>query len=216
MILKNYRPVSNLSFISKIVEKCALNQFMKYLESNRLLPSYQSAYRRGFSTETALLKLSSDILWKMEKQEVTALVALDLSAAFDTVDHAILSNVLETTFGVSEVALHWFQSYLSFRKAEVHINASKSQPRCLDFSVPQGSICGPVLYIVYASTLQHYIKDSGVSLLGYADDHSAYDSFNPKIFADEKRVTTNLEKVLVTINDWMNLNRLKLNPSKTE
>ena len=67
-----------------------------------------------------------------------------------------------------------------------------------------------------ASTLQHYIKDSGVSLLGYADDHSAYDSFNPKIFADEKRVTTNLEKVLVTINDWMNLNRLKLNPSKTE
>ncbi|XP_062599561.1 uncharacterized protein LOC134261111 [Saccostrea cucullata] len=216
VILKNYRPVSNLSYISKIVEKCALNQFMKYLESNRLLPSYQSAYRRGFSTQTALLKLSSDILWKMEKQEVTALVALDLSAAFDTVDHAILSNVLETTFGVSEVALHWFQSYLSFRKAEVHINASKSQPRFLNFSVPQGSICGPVLYTVYASTLQHYIKDSGVSLLGYADDHSAYDSFNPKSFADEKRVTTNLEKALVTINDWMNLNKLKLNPSKTE
>lgn len=215
VILKNYRPVSNLSYLSKIVEKC-LNQFMKFLESNKLLPDYQSAYRRGFSTETALLKLSSDILWKMERQEVTALVALDLSAAFDTVDHSILSKVLQITFGVSESALDWFQSYLSSRRAEVHINTSKSQPRYLDFSVPQGSICGPVLYTVYASTLQQFIKDSGVLLLGYADDHSAYDSFNPKAIADEKRVITNLENVLVNINDWMNLNRLKLNPSKTE
>ena len=71
VILKNFRPVSKLSFISKLVEKCALNPFMRYLETNKLLPDYQSAYRRGFSTETALLKLSSDILWNMERQRVT-------------------------------------------------------------------------------------------------------------------------------------------------
>jgi hypothetical protein len=69
-ILKNYRPVSNLSYISKIVEKCALKQFMEYLEKHKLLPDYQSAYRRGFSTETALLTLSSDILWKMENSRL--------------------------------------------------------------------------------------------------------------------------------------------------
>jgi hypothetical protein len=133
------------------------------------------------------LKLSSDILWNMEKQQVTAVIALDLSAAFDTVDHDILSNVLQTNFGVSDSALEWFKTYLSPRTAEVHINSSKSEPRNLEFSVPQG-ICGPVLYTVYASTLQHFIKDSGISLLGYADDHSAYDSFHPKSIDEEQRV----------------------------
>jgi hypothetical protein len=144
---------------------------------------------------------------KWKKQQVTVVIALDLSAAFDTVDHSILSNVLQTTFGVSDSALEWFKTYLSPRTVEVHINSSKSEPRNLEFSVPQGSICGPVLYTVYASTLQHFIKDYGILLLGYADDHSAYDSFHPKSIEEE-------QAVLVDINNWMNLNRLKLNPSK--
>lgn len=84
----------------------------------------------------------------------------------------------------------------------------------MEFSVSQGSLCGPALYTVYASTLQQFLKDSGVFLIGYADYHSAYESFNPKAFVDEKRVITNLENVLVNIIDWINLvNRLKLNPS---
>ena len=216
VILKNYRPVSNLSFISKLVEKCALNQFMRYLEINKLLPDYQSAYRRGFSTETALLKLSSDILWNMERQRVTALTALDLSAAFDTVDHGVLVELLHKTFGVSNNALSWFKTYLSPRMAEVHVNSSSSEAKKLDFSVPQGSICGPVLYTAYASTLENYIKDSNVSLVGYADDHSAYDSFNPNNIQNEYYVVQNLEHTLESVNNWMHLNRLKLNPSKTE
>jgi hypothetical protein len=89
---------------------------------------------------------------------------------------------------VSDSALEWFKTYLSPRTEEVHINLSKSEPRNLEFSVPQGSICGPVLYTVYACTLQHFIKDSGISLLGYADDHSAYDSFHPKSIDEEQRV----------------------------
>lgn len=132
------------------------------------LPNYESAYRRGFSTETALLKLSSDILLKMEKQQVKAIVALDLSAAFDTVDRIILGKVLPTTFGVSESVLSWFKTYLSPRMAEVHIKVSKSQLVDLEFSVPLRSICGPVLYTVYVVLYRIFIKDSGVSHLGYA------------------------------------------------
>ena len=86
LICKNYRPVSNLSFLSKILEKCALLQFNDHCIANNLLPDYQSANREHFSCETALVKLMDDILWNMEQQKITAVVAIDLSAAFDTVD----------------------------------------------------------------------------------------------------------------------------------
>ena len=108
--------------------------------------------------------------------------ALLISVAFCTVDHNTVCKVVQTTFGVSE------SSMVQNRMAEVHINVSKSQLLNLEFSVLQRSICRSVLYTVYASTLQQFIKESGVSLLCYADDHSAYDSFNPKIFEKEKRV----------------------------
>ena len=152
----------------------------------------------------------------MERQQVTALAALDLSAAFDTVDHGVLVKLLNSKFGLSGNALLWFKTYLSPRSAEVHINKSRSQPRALNFSVPQGSICGPVLYTAYASTLQEYINSSGINLLGYADDHTAYDSFSANNLESAHIIIKNLEKTLVDINDWMNLNRLKLNPTKTE
>ena len=189
---------------------------MRYLEINKLLPDYQSAYRRGFSTVTALLKLSSDILWNMERQRVTALTALDLSATFDTMDHGVLIELLHKTFGVSNNALSWFKAYLSPRMAEVHVNCSSSEAQKLDFSVPRGSICGSVLCITYASTLENYIKDSNVSLVGYADNHSAYDSFNPNNIHNEYYVVQNLENTLESVNNWKHLSRLKLNPSKTE
>ena len=127
---------------------------------------------------------------------VTALAALDRSAAFDTVDHGVLVELLHKTFGVSNNALSWFKTYLSPRMAEVHVNSSSSEAKKLDFSVPQGSICGPVLYTAYASTLDNYIKDSNVSLVGYADDHSAYDSFNPNNIQNEYYVVQNLEHTL--------------------
>ena len=93
--LPNYRPVSNLSYISKIVERCALSQFNSYLSDEVLLLFYQRAYRSNFSTETALMKLYCDLLVAMEKKKVTAFVGLDLSAAFDTVDHGILLTTLK-------------------------------------------------------------------------------------------------------------------------
>ena len=93
-ICGNYRPVSNLLFLSKVVEKAALKQFVKHCEENSFLPNYQSAYRKNYSCKTALVKLFDDILWSMEKLKVNLLVAIDLSAAFDTVYHGILIDVL--------------------------------------------------------------------------------------------------------------------------
>ena len=104
--------MSNLSFISKIIEKCMLLQLSDHCDTYGLQPDYQSAYREHYSCETAILKLSNDILWAMEKQCITCLVALDLSAAFDTVDHPTLLAILNTKFGLEDKALQWFDQYL--------------------------------------------------------------------------------------------------------
>ena len=181
-----------------------------------MLPSYQSAYRKGYSTETALVKLSNDILCNMEQQRVTALVCVDLSAAFDTVDHDVLLQVLRNKFGVSGVALTWFESYLRPRSTTVIIEDHQSSPVDVRCSVPQGSICGPVLYTIYASTLKEHIRNYDVSILGYADDHSLYSSFDPNSALNAHDVLQNLEHCLSSVNDWMSLNRLKMNTSKTE
>ena len=112
---KNLRPISNLQFISKLAERSAFEQTYDHLITHNLIPELQSAYRKRYSTETALLKVQNDILLNMDRQHVTLLVLLDLSAAFDTVNHEILLRRLETTFGITGTALQWFSSYLGNR-----------------------------------------------------------------------------------------------------
>ena len=170
--MTNYRPVSSLQFISKIVEKVTLDQFTQYCNRNSLLPNYQSAYRQYHSCETSLVKLVNDILWAMEKQLVTVVVILHRSAAFDTVDHDLLLEVLENRFGIAGTAKKWYTTYLKLRSFKVSIRGSTSQPRQLDYSVPQGSIQGTFLFIAYASTLDLFVQPSGIELNGFADDHS--------------------------------------------
>ena len=99
-ILKNYQPVSNLTFMSKMLERCMLKQFNRHTEQYQLMPSYQSAYWQFHSCETSLLKLTNDILWSMEEQNMTEFLPLNLSAAFDTVDHDILLQVLKNQYGI--------------------------------------------------------------------------------------------------------------------
>ena len=162
LLLANYRPVSNLSFISKLVEKCALKQFIQHCDDQNLIPDYQSAYRSGYSTETALVKITNDILWSFEKQHASTLIMMDLSAAFDTVDHQILLDVLENRFGITGTALSWFRTYLQPRFCKVCVNKSYSKLQDLTFSVPQGSCAGPVLYLIYASTIEDVIPPTYV------------------------------------------------------
>ena len=134
--LDNLRPVSNLKFVSKLTEMAACNQVHSHVSANNLYPSLQSSYRKGHSTETALLKIVNDILLNMNKQHVTLLVLLDLSAAFNTVDHDILIQRLTTKFGINRVVLNWFKSHLEGRSQHVSVQGSVSEKFDLKWGVP--------------------------------------------------------------------------------
>ena len=113
LLLKNNRPVSNLQYISKLTEKAVFQQMYSHMTINSLYPELQSSHRQRHSTETALLKVTNDILLNMNSQQATLMVLLDLSAAFDTVNHDILLERLDKVIGMRGVTLEWFRSYLS-------------------------------------------------------------------------------------------------------
>ena len=137
--MKNYRPVSNLSVISKVLEKVVVNQLSTHINSSNTSNQYQSAYRKFHSTETALLKIHSDILASMDAGKVTAMTLLDLSAAFDTIDHTILLRRLDDWFGVTGKVLDWFKSYLTGRCQRIKLGDCLSKAD-LKFGVPQRSV----------------------------------------------------------------------------
>ena len=151
---KNYRPVSGLCFMSKLVERVVASQIKAHLDMHNLGNTFQSAYKSGHSTETALLCIKNDIHLSLSKGMPTALVLLDLSAAFDTIDHKGLLECLSTWFGFADTVLRWFLSYLSGRHQSVKIGNKLSDPFELMFGVPQGSVLGPILvFIVYNTAL---------------------------------------------------------------
>ena len=158
LLFKNFRPVSNLPFVSKLIKRAAFYQIHGHMVSNNLYPDAQSVYRRNHSTETALLKVMNDILLNMNKQHVTLLVLLDLSAAFDTVDHSILLKRLSPKLGLNGTALNWFRSYLSGRSQRVCVRGSVSEKFNLRHGVLQGSCLGPLLFTVYASALFDVVR----------------------------------------------------------
>ena len=211
--LNNYRPVSNLSFFSKILEKVVLSQILTHINSNRLISQSQSAYRPGYSTETALLKVTNDLLTAMDNNDVSILTLLDLSAAFDTIDHEILLSRLQNTFGFEGTVLSWFRSYLTGRRQYVSINGKKSLATDVPYGVPQGSVLGPILFILYTQPLSHVISQHPVSHMLYADDTQLYRSSS---IAD---INSSLQKMEHCINDarsWMLSNKLLMNDKKTE
>ena len=211
---KNYRPVSNLQFISKVVERCALLQFSQHCDDHELIPDYQSAYREGYSCETSVIHLLDNILWGMERQEITPCLFLDLSAAFDTVDHDLFLAIMEAWFGMCGLALSWFASYLRPRSFKVSIGESTSQPRNLTFSVPQGSAAGANFFVAYCESLPSVI-DPQICLQGFADDHFMHKTCKP----NQEDLTSTLLLLSTTfdrVQGWMDGMRLKLNSEKTE
>ena len=142
----NYRPVSNLSFVSKLIERVIhrqLTQLSTYVETNQLLPPTQSGFRRFHSTETAVVKVYNDIVTALDAGLITALLLLDFSAAFDCVDPSILLQVLELKFGITASALKWIASFLTDRTHSVRVGTRTSKVCNILFGVPQGSILGP-------------------------------------------------------------------------
>ena len=213
---KNLRPVSNLSFVSKITERAVFDQVYTHVTDNELFPVLQSAYRKSHSTETALLKIVNDILLDINRQHVSLLVLLDLSAAFDTVDHTILLRRLERSFGVTGDALKWFTSYLSGRSQRVAVNGELSDRSHLSFGVPQGSCLGPLLFSVYAGKLFEVIKTHLPNVHAYADDTQLYLSFKPGSFESETGAKCAMERCIRAVRAWMVEDKLKLNEEKTE
>ena len=162
------------------------------MHQNNLLPDYISAYRANYSTESVLLKLTSDILMAMEREKITALVACDLSAAFDTVYHNILLNLLSSSFNIWGQALQRLNRCLRGRQTKVQIGSTMSQKLPLPYSVPQRSCAGPVLFNIYVSTLSRFLTEERTSdqkikpyLLRYADDHCAFEVFEPDSREDQ-------------------------------
>ena len=178
--LKNYRPVSGLCFISKLVEWVVASQVKCHLEANNLGNSFQSAYKSGHSTETALMSIKNDIHMSLSRGMLTALVLLDLSAAFDTIDHDGLINCLTSWFGFSGKKLNWFASYISGRSQLVKIGTILSNSADLKFGVPQGSVLGPILFSLYTTPLNKVISAySSVKFHFYADDTQLYIQLSP-------------------------------------
>ena len=214
-ILKNFRPVSNLSFLSKLIERVVDARFENHLSQNNLHEKWQSSYKKFHSTETALLRVANDILRDIDNQKCVLLVLLDLSAAFDTIDHETMIDRLSSRFGVKAKALSWFDSYLSGRTQSVLIENSKSKQCNLNFGVPQGSILGPKQFISYSSPLADIARKNQLKLHLYADDTQLYLAFEPT--DPSKKVSVeHLEACIAKIRSWMAENFLKLNDDKTE
>ena len=214
-IFKNYRPVSNLSFTSKLVEKAALNQLIPHLESTKVYAVNNSAYKKYHSTDTLLTKIHSNIINNIDNQKLTLLVLLDLSAAFDTINIDKLINTLNNHFNVKHNALHWITSYLTERKQRIYIKNAISDIFHLNQGVPQGSCLGPIAFLTYISTLYDIIKDYLPSVDSFADDTQLHLSFGPEN-TDVQNAKIEIEKCIDAIRKWMLTNNLLINDSKTE
>ena len=206
--VSNYRPISLLSSFSKIYEKIMHNRIMKFLNVNNSLFGMQYGFRPGRSCEHALLDAQSTISDSLNKRQISILLLIDFSKAFDMVDHTILLWKLEY-YGIRGLAQQWLKSYLSNRKQFVSINGSNSGEECITYGVPQGSILGPLLFIIYINDIPEIACFAKFIL--YADDANIIltgDNIDD-LYKQLINLTTTLLK-------WVNCNGLALNLKKTK
>ena len=209
----SYRPVSNLTFLSKVLERIVHRQLVQYLTVKNLFPRLQSAYRRSHSTETALLKVFTDVINAIDAGEVALLSFLDFSAAFDTVDHKILLRKLSSSFGFSSTVYNWFSSYLTGRTQYVDFAEQRTEPRHVMYGVPQGSVLGPLLFVLYTTEIGNIVHKNDLNHHSLADDSQIYSSYRTSEVPELKAW---LLSCISEITDWTKSNRLQINPSKTE
>ena len=206
--MDNYRPISILPVISKIAESAVNVQLQQYLTQHNLLSSVQSGFRKYHSTQTAVTFFSDSIRRNTELGQITGALFIDLRKAFDTVPHNPLISKL-SRFGIKEKSLEWFKSYLSSRTQAICIGNELSSHKNVLSGVPQGSVLGPVLFILYINDLVSSVQFSQVMM--YADDTVIYYSSTQ---LSEIELKLNLD--LLTLNQWLLNNKLILNEKKTE
>ena len=168
--LNNYRPVSNLCFIAKILEKLVLSQVSSYLNSHNLCNTCQSAYRPGHSTETALLTVVDDLFLSFSKGNISVQALLDFSSGFDKIDHPILVHRLHTDFGFTDTVLQWFPSYLTDRTHYISLSNHCSAFVPVHSGLPQGSVLGPIIFTMYIKPLSAIIDSHSITHHSLADD----------------------------------------------
>ena len=196
-ILNNFRPISILPILSKVLERVEFNQLYYYLNSNGLINVYQSGFRPLHSTETALLNTTDDWLGEFDKGNVVIAVMLDLKGAFNTIDHEILTNKL---YGLDETSVKWFKSYLEGRTQTTCISGKSSQFRPVICGIPQGSILGSLLFIVHINDLPSVLKHCKVSM--YADDTMLYCSGK-----DPRELCRKINEDLEHVRIWLLRNK---------
>ena len=209
-VLNNYRPISNLHTISKVIERISMSRILSHVERSPSYSRFQSAYRRGYSTDTSILRLLNDVYRAADAKSRTVLLQLDLSAAFDTRDKTTLVDRLEKTFGISGTALRWINSYLTNRHQVVRVgNACSTSTEC-QFGVPQGSVLGPLLFSLYVAPIADVIKKFSVSYAQYADDTQLYISLS------DRNALSLLSDCFQAVHNWFTANGLSLNPEKSD
>ena len=204
----NFRPISLLPVISKLYEKAIAFQITTFLSENQILSDSQFGFRNGHNTAHAIMALLERLADSIEKGDYTVAVILDLKKAFDTVDHDILLMKLNH-YGISDAALSLFRSYLSSRKQFVRVNDKFSEPRQMVCGVPQGSILGPLLFIVYINDLCSISKS--VHSIIFADDSNFFKSGK-----DLASLSKEMEQEMIDVILWLNANKLSLNVIKTK
>jgi hypothetical protein len=210
--LSSYRPVATFPFLSKVVERIVAIQLTSFLEQNAIFDTRQSAYRSNHSCETAVLYVTDIIRCNMDKKLLTMAVFLDLSAAFDLVDHEILLKKLQR-IGLRDDALNWIKVYLTERTYAVKIGQHLSLPRRLLCGVPQGSILGPILFSVYMLGIGSVLTGHNLQYVIYADDILVLVSSSVE---ELQNSATMLSQCVSNAAEWLLSHDLTLNKSKTE
>ena len=196
------------------MEKVAVRRLLDHLTLNGLHEEYQSAYKMLHSTETALLRVQHDIASELDKNHAMLFVMLDLSSAFDAIDHEHLLTLLHDEYGVRETALSWFRTYLEGRTHCVQIDSKTSATIPLQRGVPQGSVLGPVMFTLYTRPMQRIFKRQGIKYHKYADDIQLYASYNPAKPGDQVETVRRLTDCIGEVRRCMAVRMLKLNDEK--
>jgi hypothetical protein len=206
--LNNYRPISILPTISKIFERHITNQLKSYLDKHELLHSYQSGFRQNHSCQTSLIRLVDSWLQYIDSGRMVGSIFLDLRKAFDLVDHDILLEKL-SMYHFSDNALALMKSYLSNRRQCIKIGSRQSSFQYIKTGVPQGSILGPILFLIYINDIPSFVKNSTIDL--YADDSTLHVSdYNIH------NIQLNLQNDLDRIATWCSFNNMSIHPNKTK
>jgi len=203
----NYRPISVICHIAKIIEKVILVQLKDYLYDHQFISNVQSAYTKNHSTTTALHKVLSDVLDGINNNETNAMCFIDLQKCFDTIDRDILLKKLEQ-YGIRDGSLNWFKSYLKYRKQSVKANGFSSSFMEVIYGVPQGSILGPILFLLFINDLPMCLESSYCNL--FADDTIIYNQSHEIADAQQK-----LQNDLKNLESWFNNNNLHVNVDKS-